>query len=195
MHPADIFIRLELGNLLLKHSYKSGSFTLTSGKTSDFYIDCRCTALIPRGGYCIGTCFLAIISDHCQHDVQAIAGMTLGADPLVTATSMVALINHGFDLPQIIIRKEAKGHGTGNYLEKAATILNGAKVLLVDDVLTTGGTLLKSADRIRNQGFQVGHIMVIVDREEGAREMLEKEGFRVHSIFTRTELLALKDKT
>ena len=182
--------RSELGNLLLVHSYKSGTFTLTSGKTSDFYIDCRCTALIPRGGFYIGTCFLYLVSKYCPH-IEAIAGMTMGADPLVTATSMVAFMR-GFELPQIIIRKEAKGHGTGNYLEKAATVSVDAKVLLVDDVLTTGGTLLKSAERLRSQGFQVEHIMVIVDREEGAREMLTASGFQVHSIFTRTELLALK---
>ncbi len=181
--------RLELGNMLLKYSYRSGSFTLTSGTTSDFYIDCRCTALIPRGGFCIGTCFLHLISKHCPN-IQAIAGMTMGADPLITATSMVALVR-GFDLPQIIIRKEAKGHGTGNYLEKAATAPKNANTILVDDVLTTGGTILKSAERLRSQGFKVEHVMVIVDREEGARETLKEEGFNVHSIFTRTELLAL----
>ena len=180
---------VELGKLLLKHSYRKGTFTLTSGKQSDFYIDCRCTALIPRGGFCIGTCFLYLIAKHCPN-VEAIAGMTMGADPLITATSMMALMR-GRDLPQIIIRKEAKGHGTGNYLEKAATIVEGAIIALVDDVLTTGGTLLKSADRLRASGFSVKDIFMIVDREEGAREMLIKEGFNVHSIFTRTSLLAL----
>ncbi|EKE10994.1 MAG: Orotate phosphoribosyltransferase [uncultured bacterium] len=182
--------RLELGNLLLKHSYKKGTFTLTSGKQSDFYIDCRCTALIPRGGFCIGTCFLYLIAKNCP-DVQAIAGMTMGADPLITATSMVALMR-GFDLPQIIIRKEAKGHGTGKYLEEAATVPRNAQLVLVDDVLTTGGTLLKSTERINAQGHTVKHIIMIVDREEGAREMLISKGFIVHSIFTRTELLALQ---
>lgn len=182
--------RLELGKLLLKHSYRSGAFTLTSGKTSDFYIDCRCTVLIPEGGFYVGKCFLHLISEN-SIDAQAIAGMTLGADPIITATSMVALMDDIY-LPQIIIRKEAKGHGTGNYLEKAATVPDKARVLLVDDVLTTGGTLIKSAARLRSQGFEVEDIIVIVDREEGAREMLLEQGFNVYSIFTRTELLALR---
>jgi orotate phosphoribosyltransferase len=182
--------RLELGKLLLKHSYRSGTFTLTSGKTSDFYIDCRCTVLIPEGGFYVGKCFLHLISEN-SINAQAIAGMTLGADPIITATSMVALMDD-IKLPQIIIRKEAKGHGTGNYLEKAATVPDGARTLLMDDVLTTGGTLIKSADRLRSQGFEVKDIFLIVDREEGAREMLLEQGFNVYSIFTRTELLALK---
>lgn len=184
-------LRLELGRLLLKHSYRKGTFTLASGMQSDFYIDCRCTALIPRGGFLIGTCFMEILASNHLESIQAIAGMTMGADPLITSTSMVAL-RRGFDLPQIIIRKEAKAHGTGNYLEKAATIPPGARVLLVDDVLTTGGTLLKSAERLRNQGYLVEDIFVVVDREEGARGMLVSQEFKVQSIFTRTELLALK---
>jgi orotate phosphoribosyltransferase len=104
---------------------------------------------------------------------------------------MVALMR-GFDLPQIIIRKEAKGHGTGKYLEEAATVPRNTQLVLVDDVLTTGGTLLKSIERINAQGHTVRHIIMIVDREEGAREMLISKGFIVHSVFTRTELLALQ---
>lgn len=182
--------RLKLGKMLLEHSYWSGTFTLTSGKISDFYIDCRRTVLIPEGGFCVGKCFLHMISENFI-EAQAIAGMTMGADPIITATSMVAL-TEDINLPQIIIRKEAKGHGTGNFLEKAATVPDKAQVLLMDDVLTTGGTLIKSAARLRSQEFGVDDIFVIVDREEGAREMLIKEGFNVYSIFTRTELLALE---
>jgi len=182
--------RFELGKMLLEHSYRSGTFTLTSGKTSDFYIDCRRTVLIPEGGFYVGKCFLHLIAENFI-EAQAIAGMTMGADPIITATSMVALMDN-INLPQIIIRKEAKGHGTGNYLEKAATVPDRARTLLVDDVLTTGGTLIKSAVRLRSQGFEVDDIIVIVDREEGAREMLLEQGFNVYSVFTRTELLALR---
>jgi orotate phosphoribosyltransferase len=184
--------RIELGLMLLKHSYRNGIFTLTSGKESDFYIDCKPTILIPWGSCLVGGCFAHIISN-ASRVVEAVAGVTLGADPLLTATSIMGL-QWGLDLPQIIIRKEPKSHGTGKQLEEAGTVLRNSSVALLDDVLTTGGTTLNVGIRaLENDGHKVKIILLVVDREEGGREFLAENGYNnVHSIFTKTELLALR---
>ena len=185
--------RESLGRMLLEYSYRRGKFKLTSGKESDFYIDCKKTILTPMGAWLVGNCFCDIITSVCG-DVQAVAGITLGADPLVTATSVVG-IERSLDLPQIIIRKEPKNHGSGNWLEEAATVPVNASVALFDDVLTTGGTLVRiGVKALESKGHTVSAIILIVDREEGGREFLIESGYsNVYSIFTRTELLALQE--
>lgn len=184
--------RIELGLMLLEHSYREGIFTLTSGRDSDFYIDCKQTILIPRGSCLVGGCFSHMISiASCA--VQGVAGVTLGADPLVTATSIMGL-QWGLNLPQIIIRKESKGHGTGKQLEKAGTVLENSPLALLDDVLTTGGTTFNVGIRaLKNDGHDAKIILLVVDREEGGREFLAEKGYNnVHAIFTKTQLLALR---
>lgn len=181
--------RTRLGELLLQHSYKKGTFTLTSGKTSDFYIDYKETALIPEGGLCTGMVFCDMIVE-LGENIRAIAGVTLGADPLVTDTSLIGLLR-GLNLNRIIIRKEPKGHGTRKFLEKNAQLPAGSSVVLLEDVVTTGGTLFKGIDRLESEGFNVRAIFVGVDREEGGCDMLRERGYAVRSIFTRTQLLAM----
>jgi len=115
--------------------------------------------------------------------------MTLGADPLVTAVSIVSYLEQA-PIPAFIVRKEAKGHGTGNYIEGLKNMAAGCTVALIEDVVTTGGTLLKVIDRVEAQGFKVGLVATVVEREEGGVEELARAGYRLKSIFTRTELLA-----
>ncbi|MDP1834270.1 MAG: orotate phosphoribosyltransferase [Candidatus Moranbacteria bacterium] len=178
-----------LKQMLLKLSYKKGTFKLTSGRESDFYVDGKKTVLDGEGSFLVGACFYSMIRNF-YPDAQAVAGVTLGADPLITATSLIAF-QRGRSLPQIIIRKEAKKHGTGNQLEAAATVSENANVILLDDVLTTGGTLLKiGIPALERAGYKVLAILVVVDREEGGRQILEERGYGIRSILTRTELLA-----
>jgi orotate phosphoribosyltransferase len=180
--------RQRLKALLLEKSYREGSFTLTSGKTSDFYIDGKQTTLSAEGSYLCGKLLLELIAREKQ-PIEAVGGMTLGADPLVTAVSLVSFLE-GRPIPAFIVRKEAKGHGTGNYIEGLKNMPAGCWVALVEDVVTTGGTLLKVIERVEAQGFKVGLVATVVERQEGGVKALTDKGYRLESIFTREELLS-----
>ncbi len=180
--------RKRLKEILLEKSYRQGTFTLTSGKTSDFYIDGKQTILSAEGAYLCGKLILELIQKE-ESPIQAVGGMTLGADPLVTATSLVSYLENQ-PIPAFIVRKEAKGHGTGNYIEGLKNLPQGCNVALVEDVVTTGGTLLKVIERVEAQGFQVGLVVTIVERQEGGVETLAKAGYKLESVFTREELLS-----
>ncbi len=179
--------RQRLKELLLEKSYREGTFTLTSGKTSDFYIDGKQTTLDAEGGYLCGRLLYALIKEN-QEPIDAVGGMTLGADPLVTAASIVSYLE-GAPIPAFIVRKEAKGHGTGNYIEGKKNLRLGCRVALMEDVVTTGGTLIQVIERVENEGFQVGLIVTVVDRQEGGAEALAKAGYPLKAIFTRQQLI------
>lgn len=176
-----------LKELLLQKSYRKGTFTLTSGKTSDFYIDGKQTTLSAEGAYLCGTLLFQLIRDT-DPTIQAVGGMTLGADPIVTAVSIASFLAEA-PIPAFIVRKEAKGHGTGNYIEGLGNMEPGCKVALVEDVVTTGGTLLKVIDRVQAAGFNVALVTTIVERQEGGAEILAEAGYPVRALFTREELL------
>lgn len=180
--------RQRLKQLLLDKSYRRGTFTLTSGKTSDFYIDGKQTTLSAEGAWLCGRLLLALIEQ--EHDpITAVGGMTLGADPLVTAVSIASFLA-GRPLPAFIVRKVAKGHGTGNYLEGKGNMIPGGRVALLEDVVTTGGTLLKVIERVEAEGYRVGLVATVVDRQEGGAEILAERGYPLRALFTRAELLA-----
>jgi len=179
--------RQRLKELLLAKSCRKGTFTLTSGKTSDFYIDGKQTTLDAEGGWLCGRLLFELIRQAPQ-PVGGVGGMTLGADPLVTA---VAIASHlaGSPIPAFIVRKEAKGHGTGNWLEGKNNLQPGCAVALIEDVVTTGGTLLKVIGRVEQEGFKVGLVATVVDREEGGAEALAQAGCPLHAVFTRSQLI------
>ena len=179
--------RNRLKQILLDKSYRKGTFTLTSGKTSDFYIDGKQTTLSAEGAYLCGKLIFELIDK--EGSIQAVGGMTLGADPLVTAASLVSYLEKK-PIPAFIVRKEAKGHGTGNYIEGLSNMTPGCTVALVEDVVTTGGTLLKVIDRVEQAGFKVGLVVTVVERQEGGTGVLADAGYKLESIFTREELLA-----
>jgi len=180
--------RERLKQILLEKSYRKGTFTLTSGKTSDFYIDGKQTTLSAEGAYLCGKLLFELIKNN-ETPIEAVGGMTLGADPLVTAASIVSHLENA-PIPAFIVRKEAKGHGTGNYIEGLKNMPEGATVALVEDVVTTGGTLLKVIDRVESAGFKVGLVVTVVERQEGGEKILADAGYPLKAIFTKAEMLA-----
>ena len=180
--------RQRLKEILLEKSYRKGTFTLTSGKTSDFYIDGKQTTLHAEGAYLCGKLIFDLLRNE-EKEIQAIGGMTLGADPLVSAVSVVSFLENA-PIPAFIVRKEAKGHGTESYIEGLKNMPDGCRVALVEDVVTTGGTLLKVIERVEAAGFEVGLVVTVVERQEGGTEALAEKGYQLKSLFTREELLS-----
>ena len=180
-------LKKRLARLLYAKSYKEGEFILTSGKKSDYYFDRKQTALDPEGSYLIGRIFLDMIINS-PRPIQGVGGMTLGADPLVCAVTVLSHL-HNYPLPGFIIRKKAKGHGTNQYLEGLNNFLPGQKVCLLEDVVTTGGTLLTACERVKEAGLSIEAIFCVLDREEGGKENLAQAGYELISIFTRQELI------
>ena len=177
-------LKTKLAKLLLEKSYKEGDFTLTSGKKSEYYFDCKQTALHAEGSYLIGRLFVEMLKDF---DCKGIGGMTLGADPLISSVTVVSHLE-GRPMPGFIIRKKSKGHGTDQYLEGLANFEEGDKVVLLEDVCTTGGTLITAAERVRDAGLEIVGVLAVLDREEGGRAKLKEAGLELSSIFTRAEL-------
>ena len=177
-----------LKEILLDKSYRRGTFTLTSGKTSDFYIDGKQTTLHAEGAYLCGKLLFALIRA-AGEPIHAVGGMTLGADPLVSAVSIVSHLE-GSPIPAFIVRKEAKGHGTAAYIEGLQNLPEGGRVALVEDVVTTGGTLLTVIERVEAAGFSVGLVVTVVDRQEGGADVLAARGYPLKALFTRKSLLS-----
>ncbi len=180
-------LKRRLARILIEKSYREGDFVLSSGRRSDYYFDCRVTALHPEGSWLIGTLFNKLLANV---DIKGVGGMTLGADPLVSATTV---ISHevGRPLAGLLVRKEAKGHGTGQYVEGLGNFENGDKVAMVEDVVTTGGSLLKACERVSDAGLNIVTVCTILDRQEGGREILKDAGYDLLSLFTREELVKL----
>lgn len=180
-------LKKRLARLLVEKSYREGDFTLASGRKSDYYFDCRVTALHPEGAWLIGSLFNKILAGM---PIKGVGGMTLGADPLVSATTV---ISHelGRPLAGLLVRKEAKGHGTGQFVEGIANFRPGDPVAMLEDVVTTGGSLLKACRRIQDAGLEIVAVCAILDRQEGGREILKEAGFDLLALFTRQELVTL----
>lgn len=181
-------MKVRLAKILYERSYKEGEFILTSGRKSDFYFDGKQTALHPEGAFLIGHLFNHMLKD-CP-EITAVGGLTLGADPLVSATSVISY-QLGRPLPAFIVRKSPKGHGTNQYLEGLSNLQLGKPVAMLEDVVTTGGSLLTACERVKEAGFQIGMLCTVLDREEGGNEAIKEAGYELHSIFRRSELLKL----
>jgi len=180
-----------LKQMLLEKSIRTGEFTLASGKTSDLYVDCRVTAMDPFGANLIGELGLYVLNHELtQRKIEAdcIGGMTMGADPISLAIGMTsARLNPNDALDVFTVRKEPKGHGRGKRIE--GNFESGQSVILVDDVITTGGSALKAADAIEGEGGIIKLCIVLVDREEGGREAIEARGIPVIALYRRQDLL------
>lgn len=172
--------------LLRRDAFAERQVTLASGRTSNFYIDCKQVSLTAEGHFLIGQLMRATI-DEVAPSARAVGGLTLGADPLVSAVSLMSFLAarplHGF-----LVRKEPKGHGTGQWLEGASALPAGTPVVVLEDVVTTGGSTLKAIERSRLAGLEVVHVVALVDRLEGGREAIEAEA-PLSALFSRKDFL------
>lgn len=180
-------LREKLLDLLKEKAYRKGKFILTSGKESDFYIDCRPVTLHPEGAYLVGKLLFERLRTSSEK-IQGVGGMTLGADPIATAVSVVSYLE-GSPIHAFLIRKEPKKHGRGLWVEGIQNLPEGTEVAIVEDVVTTGGSTLKAIERAREEGLRVIRVLAIVDRDEGGRENLKKYGYELESLFSRRDFV------
>ncbi len=164
--------------LLKNEAFRKGRFVLSSGKISNYYLDGRVITLTPEGAYLVASIILDFIK---QKDIDAVGGPTLGADPIVGA---LAALSHIRQIPikTFIVRKAAKEHGTKRQIE-GPPLNKDSKVILVDDVATTGKSLIEAKEALNQKGIKVKEAIVIVDRNEGAKENLAKVGLKLKSLF------------
>ncbi|MGD0859550.1 MAG: orotate phosphoribosyltransferase [Terracidiphilus sp.] len=190
----------KLLSLLAQKSYSLGHFKLSSGATSDYYIDCRITTLDAEGGYYIGQAILELLEEH-HIDAKAVGGLTMGADPIVSAVAIatgwraIEAVQQGKPQPQVLhgflVRKAEKAHGTGRRIEGFSR--PGARVVIVDDVCTTGASTINAIEAAREAGMVVAAVVCIVERQEAnGRPAVEAAaaGAPFLSLFTAAEVRA-----
>ncbi len=172
----------ELLELLKKDAYKKGEFTLSSGKTSEHYVNCKPVTLSGRGLTLASLLMLMYV------ETDIVAGLTLGADPLVSGVSLVSALDRRL-VNGLIVRKEAKGHGTQAWIEGPLP-KEGTKITVLEDVITTGGSAIKAVKRLRDAGYEVNRVISIVDRQEDgeADTAMKLAGLELISLFTLKEL-------
>ena len=172
--------RLKLCELIRRLSYRQGKFLLASGRESHFYVDLKPTTLHPEGAILIIELAWRTLDPIL---FGGVGGPTMGADPLATALSLTAFTK-GFFVPAFIIRKEPKKHGTSQWIEGRDNLIKEKELLIVEDVVTTGGSSLKGIEKVRAEGFQVNRLLAVLDREEGARENLARAGVELVALTT-----------
>lgn len=175
-------MREQLKRILESKSVITGrEFTLASGRRSRFYVDARMTTLDPDGAYLAAKLFLEMLQ---EYSVDAVGGYAIGADPIVAAIAVVSRLE-STPMPAFIIRKEAKAHGTGKAIE--GNFPRGGRVAVFDDVVTSGGSILRGAKLVESAGAEVAVVMALIDREEGARESITAAGYPFAAIFTKKD--------
>jgi orotate phosphoribosyltransferase len=174
-----------LVRLLAQRSVRRGRFTLASGRESSHYVDARLTTMSPEGLAVIGPIALEAIRAR-GWPADAVGGLTLGADPIAYATALASVREPPL-VRAFTVRKEAKQHGTGRLIE--GPMREGDRVVIIEDVITTGGSALRAAEAVQRAGGSISGILALVDREEGGRAALEAQGFQVICLATMTELL------
>jgi orotate phosphoribosyltransferase len=179
-----------LTSLLAERSSKKGHFILASGRQSDFYIDARLTTMSPEGLAVIGRLGLLTLQQSGWR-VDAIGGMTLGADPVSYAISY-ASADSSHPLRAFTVRKEAKTHGTGKLIE--GPFSPGDKAVVIEDVITTGGSALRAIEAVRAAGGTISGVLAVVDRQEGGREKLESAGVSVIALTTARQIMSALEK-
>ncbi|MGD1899544.1 MAG: orotate phosphoribosyltransferase [Phormidesmis sp.] len=177
-------LRLALLDLICEAAYQEGDFALSSGKKSDYYINGKQVTLHAQGGLMVARLLL----DKLPSGTIGVGGLTLGADPMVSAVSVAGAYENKPVTP-LIIRKEAKGHGTRAYIE-GPTLPEGSTVVILEDVVTTGASALKAVERLRDAGYVVNDILALVDRQQGGRELYNQEGLNFQPLFTIDDIKA-----
>lgn len=182
-------MKKRLGEIIIEKSFKYSEnppFTLASGKQSNYYFNCKPTTLDPEGMNLIG----AIIFDMLKNtDITAAGGLTLGADPIANALSVISY-QKGKPIKSFIVRKDIKDHGTKSAIE--GNVITGEKIVIIDDVITTGGSTITAIEQARKSGLNVEMVITLIDREEGGRENILQYVENIKSILTRTEIMKLR---
>jgi len=180
-----------LGEIIIARSFKYSDnppFTLASGKKSNYYFNCKPTTLDPEGMNLIGTLLFNMLKDS---EITAAGGLTLGADPIANALSVISY-QKGKPIKSFIVRKDIKDHGTKSSIE--GNIKPSEKVVIIDDVITTGGSTIIAIEHAREAGLIVDRVIALIDREEGGKENILRHVNNVQSILTRTEIMQLRAK-
>lgn len=180
-----------LGEIILERSFKYSEnppFTLASGRQSNYYFNCKPTTLDPEGMNLIG----AIIFDMVKNsNITAAGGLTLGADPIANSLAVISY-QKGKPIKSFIVRKDVKDHGTKSAIE--GNVAAGERVLIIDDVITTGGSTITAIEQAQKAGLIIDGVITLIDREEGGRENIQKYNANIRSILTRTEIMAIRAK-
>lgn len=174
-----MYDRNALKALILEKALRFGEFTLASGKKATYYLDGKQVTLDPVGARLVGEGILDLLAKEGLPD--AVGGMVIGADPITAAVVAIAGMR-GLPVRGFMVRKEAKGHGTNRYVE--GPVQPGETVVIVEDVVTTGGSSLRAIQRAEDFGLKVARVVAIVDRLEGGTEAFEEAGYPLHSLFT-----------
>jgi orotate phosphoribosyltransferase len=179
--------RGRLLELLRALSFERRKVLLASGKESDFYIDCKRTALTAEGHVLVGRLLFERVR-RIRPLVRGVGGLTLGADPIASAIALTSFLE-AEPVDAFVVRKEPKGHGTGQWIEGRKTIPDGSRVVVIEDVVTTGGSALKAIERCRAEKLEPVTCVALVDRMEGGREAIEAQGVPLDALFTREDFL------
>jgi len=178
-----------LGEIILEKSFKYSDdppFTLASGRQSNYYFNCKPTTLDPEGMNLIGAIVFDMVKDS---GITAAGGLTLGADPIANALAVISY-QKGKPIKSFIVRKDVKDHGTKSAIE--GSVKAGETVLIIDDVITTGGSTITAIEQARQAGLIVDRVITLIDREEGGRENIQKHVENIQSVLTRTEIMAIR---
>jgi len=181
--------KTRLGEIILEHSFKYSEnppFTLASGRQSYYYFNCKPTTLDPEGMNLIGNIIFDLLEDS---EATAAGGLTLGADPIANALAVISW-QRGRPIKAFVVRKDIKDHGTKSPIE--GNVKAGEKVVILDDVITTGGSTITAIEAARKTGLVIDRVITLIDREEGGRENILQHVELVQSVLTRTEIMALR---
>lgn len=183
-------VKTELRQLLLKKSIFRGDFTLASGAKSNYYVDCKLTTYDPQGVWLVGQLMHSLIRTHeaaNQLRIDAVGGLTMGADPLALAIAMFsASARDPIPLTAFSVRKNPKSHGQTKLIE--GNFQAGNTVVVLDDVITRGESTITAINAVLKEGGEIAFVAALVDRQEGGRDRIESMGYRVVSVFNRSEL-------
>jgi orotate phosphoribosyltransferase len=179
-------MKKRLIELIIQNAFRYNEepvFKLVSGNLSNYYFNCKAVTLSPEGMYLIGNILFDLIKDM---DIKGIGGLTLGADPIAFAGAYTSHLK-GKPIEAFVVRKNAKSHGTMQWIE--GNITKGDRVVIVDDVITTGKSTIEAINRSREASLEIIKVITLIDRQEGGREAVEALGYPLHAIITRDEVM------
>ncbi len=187
-------MKKRLIDLIIQRTFRftdKPTFTLASGKMSSYYFNCKPTTLNPEGMYLIGNLLHDLIKNGTSWKAKAVGGLTLGADPISNAIAYTFYLK-GEQVESFVVRKEPKKHGTMLWVE--GNVGKGDKVIIIEDVITTGGSTIKAIERAKKCGLKVLGVIVLIDRQEGGKEKIEAKGVKVKTLLTREEIFEVYRK-